>query len=403
MQPTHQISRDIRRSTRAAVAVAVIALSVLGLLCASAQGQHIITRADGYLEAKHYTAGPDLEKQVVPAIIATEGYGTPIAQWEAGTTKPGHGPAMLKPELRNVTVIGRGVNGRPSGNVGIPERFHGVLMNGSGGLVENLHAHNIPGTAGEFYRPNNERDGQITVNDRTEFSLRRLYASRVFRGFDIGCVDGVAHDITVQDFRDYGIRIGHSIDYSALHAHGGIGPAILLAGNRGRGRGIVGENAGYGLKVDGNGHVVFGVRAFTNKTAGVLISGKRNQLYGLDIDADTCTGIHVTNQFNTLSGFVEAKGKTAQTCVVLDNGTGQRIDLALSMKDGCKGLVATVPVKDNTRIELAIDGGQLGADFSPGIGPGCDIHVRTRGTVEAVRTTTIHPSSTVTVNGEVRK
>ena len=358
-----------------------------------------IIRSGQQLAGMRCVATADTERCDVRAVVASERYGLPISAWAVGTTRQGHEPGVFGVSLRDVTIVGSGVSGSPSKDVGKSDRYHGILFNGSGLTVENLHVHNIPGCAGQFGRPANPRHGQTTEVDRIEHSLRRLTAYRVYQGFEFVCADGGVSDVRVCDFRDWGVRFGGAIDATDVHVYGGTGPGIVFAGGNCRARGLVAENVTTGIEVQGSRNVLDGVRCFSCEIAGVVVNGRQNQLRGVVVYPDKAlpTGIFVGDQRNTVSGEVEASGIG---CAVY-NGVGQRIELAcsLSKQPDAIGLVATAKLQFST-IDLVVDGGKVGADFSAGLGENNVIRVRTRNTATPVVLPSSWPASNdITVNG----
>jgi hypothetical protein len=347
-----------------------------------------------------YRATKDTASQPVPAVVVTEDYGEKLAQWRGGSTVAGLKPAVLQPRIRDVTIQGMGGSSRPESNAGRPDLYDGILVNASGAVVDNLHVFGIPGTAGVFTRPNNPRSGPVLEWDRNKHELSNLSASDVFRGFYIAGVDNCVRNVAVRGFRDYGVRLGNAIYASELHAWGGTGPGIWLDGNGGRVTSLYGENTTVGILADCSGSSVLQIRAHTCWDCCLRVNGHKNHFGDLQLDASKI-GIEVNDQHNRFDGRVNAAD--GATCVVLNNAIGQQIDLTLGMygQPQARGLVATTSNVNYCDIKLLVSGGEVGADFSAGLGIRNVIRVTTK---DGTKTPIVLPkkwdaSNEIIVNG----
>ncbi len=321
------------------------------------------------------------------AILRNKDYGKPIAQWQGGSTQAGLAPAVLQPVLRDVMLFGNGkLVGQPKDD-DAPDQHHGLLLNASGTVVDNLHVWGVPGTAAVFNRPGNPRKGEPLQFDRCQPYVTRLNAVRVHRGFDLQATDGSFHHINVNNYRDWGIRLSNAIHFSDVHTWGGVGPGVLITGVGNRGSKLYVENSRVGLQIahGANRNFIDGIRAHTNWTLGILVSGTKNTLRDLEVDTETI-GIEINNQYNTLDGGSISVRKEG-TGIILNNTTGQTVKLRLDLDGGniggAAGLVANAPIERCT-IDVLVLGGKVGVDLSKGIGRGNVVRVRSYKTATPV-------------------
>jgi hypothetical protein len=213
----------------------------------------------------------DTQYQTPPAIVLTEdaNIGT-IAFWQTGNTGA-TAPAVLQPELSNLTIIGYSTDGWVTAgdvddnphiyNINDPDLYKGYYAYGSGGLIDKVTVMGIPGTGIEVGRPPDaNRTGAQLPHDRFKWNISRVNCHRLFRGINNHAVDSHLHDCEVWAFRDYGIRLDASVQFARLHTFGGgvigtgekVGAGIWIDGNTNQGGPIYVENSPIGLLVEGN-------------------------------------------------------------------------------------------------------------------------------------------------------
>lgn len=296
--------------------------------------------------------------QSVKAIIKTEDFGGAISQWQYPTS-PGYLGAIKQPGLYDCTVMGYHSNYYASGlvdanpeiwNTTSTDKYGGYFANGSGGNVHDVNFYYIPGLALYFARPQTAlQAGPLPYDSRLKWNINNIGICRVFRGIYNNATDSYMTDIEVQDFRDYGVRIGTyhaggAVQYARVHCYGGgmlaslnsaietinpgIGlqgvdsPSIWVDGSDNHGSDCYGENSPIGVLFTGDYNTLKGLYAHTCSVACVVMSGTQNVLSASRLEA-SAVGVKLANQYNTVNDcYIGVSGNDSKG-VQLTNGTGQ--------------------------------------------------------------------------------
>jgi hypothetical protein len=233
------------------------------------------------------------------AVVITEGYDEDISEWQAGSSDA-EDPAVLQPVLANCTIQGYNPNGWTTDgdvndqpwvyNTTSPTKYHGFLGYAGGGTVENITIFGIPGIALDVKRRGSTRLGKILQHDRLKWNVGPLNIKRVYAGAWLRATDMFAHDIEVEAFRDWGVRMGSAVQFGRIHAYGGGydqalggGAAIWIEGEQCQGGPIYPENARIGLRVEGNHAQVNGITSHTCGLHNLMLNGQAACINNIDL------------------------------------------------------------------------------------------------------------------------
>lgn len=389
-------------------------------------GQHIIAR---YADGDNHPAGmlvgfgpqsmlcgtSATDSADVPAVVITEDVLEELSQWY-GTTEDLE-PAVLQPIVSNLTVAGYSTNnfgaGGDVGNLPYvdnipaashPDKYMGLRLCGSGGVVSNVTVSYIPGTAIEIKRPVSERNGQMHPLDQELWTLSNATVRRAFRGIWYDALDGTINGkIEIENCRDYGLKIGSEFtgrvmfEGANIHTYGvgyaadpNGGPGVWIAGDCCNGGSIKAETGTLGLLITSNQNRVKGFWSKDTSVAAASISGAYNSVSDFWIEDCDLLGFLITGQDTTLeNGKIDLVGTGLG--ISIGNSNRQRIhNLKINAfgQASAKGILPTVTLNYCT-IDFDIIGGAYGIDLFPGsvsrIGSGNTIHCKsTNGTVAPI-------------------
>jgi hypothetical protein len=263
------------------------------------------------------------------------------------------------------------------------DKYHGVLLRGSGLLVKDVNLFYFPGTAVEIQRGGaGGPTGPRLPFDRANSRVWDCKVNRAYRGFLInapafvGRLEGFA-------LRDYGIKFtapGVQID-GELHFYGvGIGgadePAVWFATGADNcvGGPIYAENAPIAMLVESSGNRLGPIHSIVGFSKNLVIKGERNIIGPVNIEVSAnATGITLHDQFNkVLGGSIELLSTTANGIHIEsggDSGNGLvirdiRFHGGISTTQGTA--ITTNAVLNNCTIEAHFHTIGTGIDLNPG-------------------------------------
>jgi hypothetical protein len=265
----------------------------------------------------------ETKNRPVKAIVVTEDVGKQIAQWSSGEFKqPGYRPAVLRPVLRDFTLVGHdetGTNYQSGGVVNnepgrhnpadkFPDLYGGIFLQASGAQVENVTIFYIPGTALHIARTGAVNTGAFGPWDVEKTMIRNCAVHRAYRGFNIQVVDAVVGRLQGYALRDYGIKFtaGATQIDGAIHFWGvSPGPCVWFPESAGGcwGGPFYVENSPIGMLIESSGNTLGPIYSKQCHQANIKITNERNVLGPIDIEvAAGATGVSIYGQFNKLLG-----------------------------------------------------------------------------------------------------
>jgi hypothetical protein len=263
------------------------------------------------------------------------------------------------------------------------DKYHGVLLRGSGLLVKDVNLFYFPGTAVEIHRGGaGGPTGPRLPFDRANSRVWDCKVNRAYRGFLInapafvGRLEGFA-------LRDYGIKFtapGVQID-GELHFYGvGIGgvdePAVWFAAGADNcvGGPIYAENAPIAMLVESSGNRLGPIYSRVGFSKNIEIKGERNAIGPVSIDVSAnATGITIHDQFNkVLGGSIQIDAASSAVGIHIpsggESGNGLVIrDIRFFGADPDAGTaITTDAVLNNCTIEAHFHTIGTGIDLNPG-------------------------------------
>jgi hypothetical protein len=255
------------------------------------------------------------QNQPNKAIVVTEGNHVDppedISEWQNGSAGPppvlyGADPAVLQPTLADCTIIGyiENYNWTQTGDVNDqprihnlpvsshPDKYNGFDLYGNGGTIRNVGVFGIPGTAGIVTRRGSNREGFQLEHDRLRWHLDHLYARRCFRGFNLNATDMYCGHIEVEAVRDWGVKLGSSVQFGVIHVYGcgyaaplsaGGGAAVWITGQQNLGGPLYVENSQIGLYDAGQNTTINAITSHTCQGYNVLLAGFACKLNSVDL------------------------------------------------------------------------------------------------------------------------
>jgi hypothetical protein len=213
-----------------------------------------------------------------------------------------------------------------------PDKYHGLLLKGSGLLVKNVNLFYFPGTPltitdGGAGGPT----GPKLPFDREISRVWDCKVNRAYRGFLID-TDAAVGRLEGFKLRDYGIkftkpgaRIDGSIHFYGVGGGGVDQPAVWFAtGADGCSGGpIYAENAPVAILIESSGNALGPIYSHTGFTKNVRIKGERNTLGPIDINVlANATGITIQGPYHKLVGGSFELWATSALGVQIESGSG---------------------------------------------------------------------------------
>lgn len=355
------------------------------------------------------------DNQAVPAVVISEDVLGDLSQWYGTTT--GLLPAVLQPIVANLTIAGYSTNNfGVGGDVGDvvyvdnipaashPDKYMGLRLCGSGGVVSNVTVSYIPGTAIQIRRPLSLRNGQMHPLDQELWTLSNVTVRRAFRGIEFDPVDGViSGKVEIENCRDYGLKIGSEFTGKVqfkgadIHTYGigydadaNDGPGVWIAGDGCSGGSIYAETGTLGLLISANHNDIAGFRSKDTTIAAARLSGWYNRVSNFWIEGCDVLGFDVTGQDNTIeNGTIDVVGTGVGINLAHESRQKIRNVKINAFNQGqAKGIVFATTINYST-IDFDVIGGLIGLDAFPGgvnrMGTGNTIHCKsTNGTVAPI-------------------
>jgi hypothetical protein len=371
------------------------------------------------------------QHQAVKAVVKTEDFGELTAQWSGGEYKHSeYRPAILRPVLRDCTIVGHdetGTNYGPGGVVNdnpgrwnpaesFPDLYGGAYIQGSGAQIENVTAFYIPGTAFWIVRSGAVNAGAFGPWDVEKTIVQNCDAHRAYRGFNIQVVDAVVGRLQGYALRDYGIKFtaGATQIDGALHFWGvSPGPALWFPASGGLcwGGPIYAESSPVGMLIESSGNQLGPIYTKACSEANIKLLNQRNVLEPIDVEvAAGATGIIIHGQFNKLlGGSITLVNTSAVGVSVMAGGNGGNglviRDIRFLGASSSEGVAfTTADVLNNATIEAHFQNVGTGMELYPGriskIGMANDIDITTTAVTTLINLPpTWHPSNRIRING----
>jgi hypothetical protein len=375
------------------------------------------------------------KNQPTKAIIVTEDIGKQLAQWSSGEYKqPGYRPAVLRPVLRDFTLVGHdetGTNYQSGGVVNnepgrhnpaekFPDLYGGVFLQASGAQVENVTIFYIPGTAFHVARTGAVNTGALGPWDVEKTMIRNCAVHRAYRGFNIQVVDAVVGRLQGYALRDYGIKFtaGATQIDGAIHFWGvSPGPCVWFPESAGGcwGGPLYVENSPVGMLMESAGNTLGPIYSKQCQQANIKITRERNVLGPIDIEvAAGATGVSIYGQFNKLLGgsVTLASPTSVGVSVVAGGNSGNGLVIRdvrfLGSSPTAGTAFTTADVLNNTTIEAHFQNVGTGMDLYPQnvskIGMANDIDITTSAVGTPISLPpTWHPSNRIRINGVLQR
>jgi hypothetical protein len=263
-----------------------------------------------------------------------------------------------------------------------PDKYHGLLLKGSGLLVKNVNLFYFPGTA--LHITDGGAGGPTGPKLPFDREVSRIWdckVDRAYRGFLID-TNAVVGRLEGFRLRDYGVKFtapGAQIDGS-LHFYGVGGggvdqPAVWFASGADGcvGGPIYAETSPVTLLIESSGNVLGPIYSHTGFSKNIVIKGEQNTLGPLTVDVPASTvGVTIHDQFNKLiGGSIELKSTSAVGVHIEsggDSGNGLVIrDIRFLGQSATQGTaVTTDAVLNNCTIEAHLQNVGTGIDLNPG-------------------------------------
>jgi hypothetical protein len=375
------------------------------------------------------------QNQSVKAVVVTEDFGQPLAQWSSGEhQRPEYRPAVLRPVLRDCTIAGHdetGTNYQVGGVVNnqpgqynpadkFPDLYGGAFLQASGAHVENVTLFYIPGTAFWIVRTGAVNTGAFGPWDVEKTIIRNCDAHRAYRGFDIQVVDAVVGRLQGYALRDYGVKFtaGSTQIDGAVHFWGvSPGPCVWFPNTAGGcwGGPFYVENSPVGMLIENSGNQLGPIYSKQCRQVNIKIANQRNVLGPIDIEvADGTTGISVYGQFNKLLGGsitlasatsvgvrVEAGGNSGNGLVIRDVRF-------LGASPSAGTAFTTAETLNNATIKAHFQSVGTGIELYPDrvnkIGTANDIDITTTHVTTPINLPpSWHPSNRIRINGVLQR
>jgi hypothetical protein len=381
------------------------------------------------------SASARTKNQSVKAIVVTEDFGKQIAQWSSGEyNRSEYLPAVLRPVLRDFTVVGHDETGTHYQSGGVvnnepgrhnpaekfPDLYGGVFLQASGAQVENVTIFYIPGTAFGVARTGAVNSGAYGPWDVEKTIVRNCAVHRAYRGFNIQVVDAVVGKLQGYALRDYGIKFtaGATQIDGAIHFWGvSPGPCAWFPEGAGPcwGGPFYVENSPVGMLIESSGHMLGPIYSKECQQANIKITRERNVLGPIDVEvAAAATGISIYGQFNKLlGGSVTLAAPTAIGVAVVagansGNGLVIRDVRFLGASSTAGTALTTADVLNNTTIKAHFQNVGTGMQLYPQnvskIGMANDIDITTSAvTMPISLPPTWHPSNRIRINGVAQR
>lgn len=378
---------------------------------------------------------PDTQKQPVPAIIVTEDFGQPTAQWSSGEhRRKNYKPAILRPVLRDCTIAGHDETGSNYVSGGVvnnepgkhnpadkfPDLHGGAFIQASGAVLENVTAFYIPGTAFRITRSGAVNAGAFGPWDVEKTIVRNCGAHRAYRGFDVHVVDAVVGTLQGYALRDYGIKFtaGSAQIDGAIHFWGvSPGPCVWFPKGAGAcwGGPFYVENSPIGMLVESAGNQLGPIYSKQCRQTNLRLTGARNTLGPIDFEVSgKATGIAVEGQFNKLLGGSVTLGTANAVGVSIAAGANSGNGLVirdirfLGSSPTAGTAITTSEVLNNATIHAHFQDVGTAIDVYPDrgskLGTANDIDITTSRVTTPIRLPPKwHPSNRIRVNGVVQQ
>jgi hypothetical protein len=381
------------------------------------------------------SANAETKNQAVKAIVVTEDFGKQIAQWSSGEyNQPGYRPAVLRPVLRDFTIVGydeTGTNYESGGVVNnepgrhnpadkFPDLYGGVFLQASGAHIENVTIFYIPGTAFGVARTGAVNKGAYGPWDVEKTIIRNCAVHRAYRGFNIQVVDTVVGRLQGYGLRDYGIKFsaGATQIDGAIHFWGvSPGPCVWFPEGAGPcwGGPFYVENSPVGMLIENSGNTLGPIYSKQCQEANIKITRERNVLGPIDLEvAAGATGVSIYTQFNKLLGGSITLASPAAVGVSIveggNSGNGLVIRdvrfLGASPTEGTA--LTTADVLNNTTIKAHFQNVGTGMQLFPNnvsrIGMANDIDITTSAVTTPINLPPQwHPSNRIRINGVLQR
>jgi hypothetical protein len=375
------------------------------------------------------------QNQPVKAVVVTEDFGQPLAQWSSGEyKKPEYRPAVLRPVIRDCTIAGHdetGTNYQAGGVVNnqpgrynsadkFPDLYGGAFLQASGAHIENVTLFYIPGTAFWIARTGAVNTGAFGPWDVEKTIIRNCDAHRAYRGFDIQVVDAVVGKLQGYALRDYGVKFtaGATQIDGAIHFWGvSPGPCVWFPDGAGGcwGGPFYVENAPVGMLIENSGNQLGPIYSKQCREVNIKIANQRNVLGPIDIDvANGTMGVSVHGQFNKLlGGSILLESPTAVgVSIAAGNNSGNGLvirDLRfLGVSPSAGTAFTTAEVLNNATVKAHFQSIGTGMEMYPSrvskIGVANDIDITTTNVTTPINLPpNWHPSNRIRINGVLQK